>query len=146
MAKLFTLEEAEELIPRLEEWLPEAIDAKKQALEADGELRKISARIQVMGGVELNPAHVTRFKHTKEQAVKKLQDAMQQIEDSGCLVKDLDIGLIDFPAMLGQEQVFLCWKLGEARIEYWHGIHEGFAGRKPIDDEFGPSAKRDKPN
>jgi hypothetical protein len=60
MAKLFTLQEAEELIPSLEEWLPEAIDAKKQAVEADGELRKIIARIQVMGGVELNPGHVNR--------------------------------------------------------------------------------------
>jgi hypothetical protein len=71
---------------------------------------------------------------------------MEHIEDSGCLVKDLDIGLIDFPAMLGQQQVFLCWKLGEPRIEFWHGVHEGFAGRKPIEDEFGPSARRDKPN
>ncbi|HEX9834533.1 MAG TPA: DUF2203 domain-containing protein [Mycobacterium sp.] len=147
MAKLFTLQEAEELIPSLQEWLPEAIDAKKQAVEADGELRKIAARIQLMGGMELNPAHVGRFKHTKEHAVKKLQDAMEQIEESGCVVKDLDIGLVDFPAMLGEQQVFLCWKLGEARIEFWHGIHEGFAGRKPIDDEFGPpSSKRDQPN
>jgi hypothetical protein len=146
MAKLFTLQEAEELIPSLEEWLPEAIDAKKQAVEADGELKKIAARIQVMGGMELNPAHVSRFKRTKEHAVQKLQDALQQIEESGCVVKDLDIGLIDFPALLGEQQVFLCWKLGEQRIEYWHGIHEGFAGRKPIEDEFGPSSKNDKPN
>ena len=71
---------------------------------------------------------------------------MEQIEESGCVVKDLDIGLIDFPAMLGEQQVFLCWKLGEPRIEYWHGVHEGFAGRKPIDDEFGPPSQRDKPN
>lgn len=146
MAKLFTLQQAEELIPSLREWLPEAIDAKKQAVEADGELRKIVARIQVMGGMELNPARVNRFKHTKEEAVKKLQDAMEQIEESGCVVKDLDIGLIDFPAMLGEQQVYLCWKLGEPRIEFWHGIHEGFAGRKPIDDAFGPSAGPDKPN
>jgi hypothetical protein len=146
MAKLFTLQEAEELIPSLEEWLPEAIDAKRAAVEADGELQKISARIQVMGGMELNPAHVSRFKHSKEQAIRKLQDAMQQIEDSGCVVKDLDIGLVDFPAMLGERQVFLCWKLGEQRIEFWHGIDEGFAGRKPIEGEFGPSSKPDKPN
>jgi hypothetical protein len=146
MAKLFTLQEAEKLIPSLEEWLPAAIDAKKQAVDADAELQKIAARIRVMGGVELNPARVSRFKHTKEEAVKRLQDAMEQIEESGCVVKDLDIGLIDFPAMLGEQQVFLCWKLGEPRIEYWHGIHEGFAGRKPVDDQFGPSSKRDKPN
>jgi hypothetical protein len=146
MAKLFTLQEAEELIPSLEEWLPEAIDAKKQAVEADGELQKVVARIQVMGGMELNPARFSRFKHIKEQAIKKLRDAMEQIEESGCVVKDLDVGLVDFPAMLGEQQVFLCWKLGEQRIEYWHGTDEGFAGRKPIEGEFGPSSKPDKPN
>jgi hypothetical protein len=146
MAKLFTLQEAEELIPSLEEWLPEAIDAKKQAIEADGELQKIVTRIQLMGGLELNPAQVSRFKHVKKHAVRRLQDAMEQIEESGCVVKDLDLGLIDFPAMLGEQQVFLCWKLGERRIEFWHGIHEGFAGRKPIDSEFGPSSEGDKLN
>jgi hypothetical protein len=64
---------------------------------------------------------------------------MDQIEDSGCIVKDLDVGLVDFPALLGEEQVLLCWKLGEPRIEYWHRNEEGFGGRKPIDGEFGPS-------
>jgi hypothetical protein len=146
MAKLFTLQEAEELIPSLQEWLPAAIDARKQAVEADAELRKIVARIQVMGGMELNPAHVSRFKHTKDQAVRKLQDAIQNIEECGCVVKDLDIGLVDFPAMLGEQHVYLCWKLGEPRIEYWHGMDEGFAGRKPIEDGFGPANQPDKPN
>lgn len=145
MAKLFTLLEAEELIPSLERWLPQAIDAKKQAVEADGELQKIAGRIQFLGGMELDPTHVSRFKRDKQHAVKKLQDAMEQIEDSGCVVKDLDVGLVDFPAMLGEEQVYLCWKLGEPRIEYWHRVEEGFAGRKPIDNEFGPS-RHDKPH
>jgi hypothetical protein len=145
MAKLFTLTEAEELIPSLQAWLPEAIDAKREAIEADGELQKISTRIQMLGGIELDPAKVSAYKHTKQRAVKKLQSAMEQIEDSGCVVKDLDIGLVDFPAMLGEEQVFLCWKLGEERIEYWHRTHEGFSGRKPIEDEFGPS-QSEKPN
>jgi hypothetical protein len=145
MDKVFTLHEAEDLIPSLEQWLPEAIDAKKQAVEANGELQKIAGRIRFLGGMELDPAHVGRFKRTKEHAVRKLQDAMDQIEDSGCIVKDLDVGLVDFPAMLGEEQVLLCWKLGEQRIEYWHRVEEGFSGRKPIDDEFGPS-RQEKPN
>lgn len=145
MDKVFTLHEAEDLIPSLERWLPEAIDAKKQAVEANGELQKIAGRIQFLGGMELDPARVGRYKRSKEHAVRKLQDAMDQIEESGCIVKDLDVGLVDFPAMLGEEQVLLCWKLGEQRIEYWHRVEEGFAGRKPIDDEFGPS-RQDKPH
>ena len=139
MAKLFTLHEAEDLIPSLQEWLPEAIDARKQAVEADSKLQQVAARVQVLGGMELNPAKMRTFKHTKEQAVKTLQTTMEQIEQSGCVIKDLDVGLVDFPALLGEEQVFLCWKLGEPRIEYWHRMDEGFAGRKPIADEFGPS-------
>jgi hypothetical protein len=146
MDKVFTLHEAEDLIPSLERWLPEAIDAKKQAVEANGELQKIAGRIQFLGGMELDPASVGRFKRSKEHAVRKLQDAMDQIEESGCIVKDLDVGLVDFPAMLGEEQVLLCWKLGEQRIEYWHRVEEGFAGRKPIDDEFGPPSRQDKPH
>jgi hypothetical protein len=89
--------------------------------------------------MELDPTKVSRFKRSKQHAVQKLQDAMDQIEDSGCIVKDLDVGLVDFPALLGEEQVLLCWKLGEPRIEYWHRNEEGFGGRKPIDGEFGPS-------
>ena len=145
MSKVFTLHEAEELIPSLEQWLPQAIDAKNQAVEADGELQKIAGRIQFLGGMELDPAQVGGFKRSKAHAVRRLQDAMEQIEDSGCIVKDLDVGLVDFPAMLGEEQVLLCWKLGEPRIEYWHRLEEGFAGRKPIDGEFGTS-QHDKPN
>jgi hypothetical protein len=49
------------------------------------------------------------------------------------VVKDLDTGLLDFPAILNDEEVYLCWRLGEDRIRFYHGIHEGFAGRKPLD-------------
>ncbi len=51
-------------------------------------------------------------------------------------MKDLDIGLVDFPTLFQGEEVYLCWKLGEAGIRFWHGIDEGFRGRKPIDAEF----------
>ena len=54
----------------------------------------------------------------------------------GCVVKDLDIGLIDFPTEFRGEEVYLCWKLGEPRIEFWHGVEEGFRGRKAIDQDF----------
>jgi hypothetical protein len=51
-------------------------------------------------------------------------------------VKDLDIGLVDFPTTFNGVEVYLCWKLGEPGIEFWHGVEEGFRGRKPIDREF----------
>ena len=57
------------------------------------------------------------------------------IHERGAIVKDLGTGLIDFPARLHGEEVLLCWRLGEDRVEHWHGLEEGFAGRKQLDPE-----------
>ncbi len=61
---------------------------------------------------------------------------IERFQDAGCLVKDLEKGLVDFPTLFRGEEVYLCWKLGEESIQFWHGTHEGFAGRKPIDQAF----------
>jgi hypothetical protein len=58
---------------------------------------------------------------------------VERLDDLGVLVKDLDLGLLDFPAVREGEQVLLCWHVGEERVEQWHRVDEGFAGRKPID-------------
>ena len=65
-----------------------------------------------------------------------LKQAIEKVHEFGCVVKDLDIGLIDFPTLFQGEEVYLCWKLGEAGIRFWHGVNEGFRGRKPIDAGF----------
>ena len=52
---------------------------------------------------------------------------------TGCIIKDLDVGLLDFPSVIDNEEVYLCWKLGEDRIRFYHRQDEGFAGRKPLD-------------
>lgn len=59
---------------------------------------------------------------------------IQRIETFGCVVKDIDLGLLDFPAMRQGVQVYLCWKAGEADVRHWHGVEEGFASRRPLDD------------
>jgi hypothetical protein len=146
MAKLFTLEEAEKLIPSLEQWLPEAIIARKQAVEAQQGLQEIASRVQMLGGVELDPERVGGLRRRQQQAVQQLQAATRQIEESGCMLKDLEVGLIDFPAILGGEPVLLCWKLGERRIEYWHRSDEGFAGRKRINPDPGSSGGGQRPS
>ena len=69
-----------------------------------------------------------------------------KIEQAGCVVKDLDTGLIDFPSVVNDEQVYLCWKLGEERIRYWHRMDEGFAGRKPLPAGEEPASDAPKPN
>ena len=146
MPKIFTLQEAEDCIPRVEGWLRTAIDAKKDAIEAEGELQQVSHRIQMSGGMEIQPAKVAEHRALREVSTKRFREAMENIESAGCVVKDLDTGLVDFPAKLGTDEVYLCWKLGEARIEFWHGIDEGFSGRKRIAGEFGESTGPGRPN
>jgi len=65
-----------------------------------------------------------------------LRNAIESVQELGCVVKDLDIGLIDFPTLFRGEEVYLCWKLGEPVIAFWHGVDEGFRGRKAIDRDF----------
>ena len=146
MAKFFSLQEAEDCIPRIETWLRTAIEARKDAVEAEQELQEVGQRIQMSGGMEIQPAKVAGYRARKDVSVRRFRDAMESIENSGCVIKDLDGGLIDFPAKRGSDEVYLCWKLGEARIEFWHGTDEGFAGRKRIAGEFGESTGPGRPN
>jgi hypothetical protein len=78
-----------------------------------------------------------RFGQARAKAERlgtEIAEGVRQIESWGCVVKDLDQGLVDFPARRGDETVLLCWRLGEASIRYWHGLKEGFAGRKPLEE------------
>ena len=72
----------------------------------------------------------------RQKAIQRAKDAVAEIDAAGVQVKDLDIGLLDFPCMVGEEIVLLCWKLGEQGITHWHNTSEGFAGRKPIDERI----------
>ena len=64
---------------------------------------------------------------------QSVQSALDRIQETGCVVKDLNVGLLDFPARINGDEVYLCWKLGEDRIRFYHRQDEGFSGRKPID-------------
>ena len=75
-------------------------------------------------------------KRRRDSSAAGLKETLEKIQEYGCVVKDLDIGLLDFPTLYRGEEVYLCWKLGEKGIGYWHGVHEGFRGRKAIDSEF----------
>ncbi len=83
-----------------------------------------------MGGVRMDRAQSLEQKNRREAAAGALKQSIEKIQEFGCLVKDLDIGLIDFPTLFQGQEVYLCWKLGEDGIRFWHGVHEGFRGRK----------------
>jgi len=136
MPRYFTLGEAQALVPMLEERLRRAISLKDSLAEAAGELQAESERIRMAGGALVDREKLLETVSRRDTAAAHLRDVLESIQESGCLVKDLDIGLLDFPAMFRGEEVCLCWKLGEPEIRFWHGLSEGFRGRKPIDQEF----------
>jgi hypothetical protein len=132
-SRTFTLDEAQELLPVLESLLRSAIDGKKVIESADAELQEVARRVFLNGGMSVNTVHLAQRKADREKAVQRVKDAMAEIDAMGVQVKDLDIGLLDFPCEVEGQVILLCWKLGEKGITHWHGVSEGFAGRKPID-------------
>jgi hypothetical protein len=136
MAKRFTLAEAQSLIPRVDGLLREAISLKTEYQEAEDTVQAFSQRIALMGGVLVNREQVIDERTRRDEAGSKLRTAIEQVQEFGCVVKDLDMGLIDFPTLLRGVEVYLCWKLGEPDIAFWHGVDEGFRGRKAIDQDF----------
>jgi len=136
MARTFTLAEAESLLPVLESLLRSAIECKTLIEEVDGEMQALAGRIFVNVGTFVDIVKVARRKAERDKALQKAKDAVAEIDATGVQVKDLDIGLLDFPCVVGEDVILLCWKMGEKGITHWHGMEEGFAGRKPIDERI----------
>ena len=134
--RTFTLDEAQALLPVLESLLRTAIQAKKLVEETEAELEALHHRIFLNGGMFLDIVSLARKKAEQAKAEQRIKDALAEIDSIGVQVKDLSIGLLDFPCEVEGQIVLLCWKLGEKSITHWHGVQEGFAGRKPIDQRI----------
>lgn len=134
--KIFTLDEAQALLPILESLLNRAMEAKQAAAELQEEMSELARRIFLSGGMKIDIGAVQKRKLTLEALVQRVKDSLEEIDASGVQVKDLDVGLLDFPCLLEGETVLLCWKRGEPRIEFWHRMDDGFRGRQPIDARF----------
>ena len=142
--RTFTLDEAQTLLPILESLLKQAIQGKKLIEEVDAELQETAHRVFLNGGTLVNVVHLARRKAEREKAIRRIKDAVAEIDATGVQVKDLDVGLLDFPCQVEGEIILLCWKLGEEKITHWQSTSEGFAGRKPIDDRIANAGKKQK--
>jgi hypothetical protein len=131
--RTFTLDEAQSLLPVLESLLRTAIASKKVMEEFEVEQQELQHRVFMTGGMSLNVVALARKKAERVKAEQCAKDALAEIDSIGVQVKDLDIGLLDFPCEVEGQIILLCWKLGETGITHWHGTDEGFAGRKPVD-------------
>ena len=134
--KTFTLDEAQTLLPVLKSLLKRCMDGKQFAQRVEKEFQDLGHKIILSGGLLVNIPAMARRRAELDKAVQNTKDAIAEIDSIGVQVKDLDIGLLDFPCMVDDEIVLLCWRYGEEKIEYWHGLEEGFRGRKPIDERI----------
>jgi hypothetical protein len=130
--KFFSPERANALIlkvaPLIDELLSRRRDLAIKLLESDPALHHAQpTRRPRLAGVR-SPLPAPRFAELKHEIGRLIY----RIESFGCVVKDIDLGLIDFPAVRDDEPIYLCWKLGEPRVAYWHGVDEGFSSRKPL--------------
>jgi hypothetical protein len=136
MPRYFTLQQAERLLPKVEAAIREAMSYKAAYQQAEEEWQTFASRVTMQGGMLVDHSRVTDQKRRRESSAQGLKEALEEIQEFGCVVKDLDIGLLDFPTLLRGQEVYMCWKLGESGIRFWHGVDEGFRGRKAIDQEF----------
>ena len=122
--RIFTLTEAMALIPQLETHLSKAKQGKTILSRTKEEIQKASANAEFGGGSVVGPRYI--------EALEEIHESLQAIHELGVIVKDIDIGLCDFPYLLNGRIVYLCWKLGEDQIEWWHEIDGGYAGRQAL--------------
>ncbi len=139
--RTFTLDEAQSLLPVLESLLRTAIQSKKLMDDVEAEMQALSHRIFLNGGTHVDVVPIARRKAERAKAEQRAKDSLAEIDSIGVEVKDLDIGLLDFPCLVDGKIILLCWKLGEKSITHWHGTTEGFAGRKPVDERIARAKK-----
>jgi hypothetical protein len=129
--RVFTVEEANALLETVRPLAEQLVSHRRALAEALERQERLEGRVRSNGGGI--PTHEPR-----EAAAAVSEEAagiarcLEAIQELGAIVKDLDSGLVDFPALRGGEDVLLCWRLGEDEIRYWHGVEEGFAGRKEL--------------
>src|ERR1700692_1073367 len=139
--RTFTLEQAHSLLPVLESLLRTAIASKKLMEEVEAEQQALAHRFFLNGGTFLDVAPPARRQGERIKAEQRAKEALAEIYSIGVQVKDIDIGLLDFPCEVEGQIILLCWKLGEKSITHWHGTQEGFAGRKPVDERIARGKK-----
>ncbi len=126
--KTFRLDEANAIVPRLH-GLMERL--QRGALRLHDEMSDL-ARSTGVEIASLTPDELLRQRPAARVLVEELDAVVQEIEASGAHLKDVQLGLVDFPAEKDGEVVYLCWQFGEPEVGFWHRMEDGFAGRKPL--------------
>ena len=129
--RYFTVEEANEALAEVRPLTEELVSHRRALVELQERQAALTTRISGNGG-NVEPSELQEVQERLDEAVAVIARCVARIHELGAQVKDLDEGLVDFPALRGGEEVLLCWRLGEDGIEFWHGLDEGFSGRRPL--------------
>jgi hypothetical protein len=129
--RYFTADEANELLPVVRAIAQQMVERRRALAVASVRHARIAAKIAGNGG-GVDPHEIDRLQATVEAEAQAVADAVEELQRLGLQVKDLDEGLVDFPALRGDEEVLLCWRLGEPEVAFWHTVSDGFAGRRPL--------------
>lgn len=136
LSRHFTLWEAESLLEQLKEPLQQAVALKSDLDALEARIQSEARKVALAGGVLLDQAQAIRDRLRRDALARRLQETIESVQQHGCLVKDLKLGLLDFPTLYCGREVYLCWMLGEESIQFWHEVEDGFRGRRPVDSEF----------
>ncbi|HMI99460.1 MAG TPA: DUF2203 domain-containing protein [Gaiellaceae bacterium] len=129
--RYFTPDEANEALGEVRPLTEELVGHRRALVDLQEQQAALTARIAGNGG-DLEPHELQDVQERLDEAVAGIARCVARIHEAGALVKDLDEGLVDFPARREDEEVLLCWRLGEPEVGFWHGLEEGFSGRRPL--------------
>ena len=130
MPRSFTVDEATALLPRLREIVPELQDKKLALDRLRHELEE--ATQAAAGNGHLQADQLSQKRREAQVLAERLNKLLAEVNELGCELKGLEEGLIDFPTQREGRTVYLCWRLGEEEIAYWHELDTGFGGRQPL--------------
>jgi hypothetical protein len=131
--RFFTIEEANELVSSLEIEFGRIARARAELGPLIEALGGADASVAILHDGEAAPPGRERVADRLRRLAAEITESVERVNEFGCLVKDVELGLVDFYAMQDGEPVFLCWQFGEPAVIHWHGVDEGYAGRKPIE-------------
>ena len=133
--KLFTIDEANRALPLVRRIVADLRDEYHTWRELMARYEIIAAGTRAYLGED---QYEVDLRHELAERATRLDGLLDELKAVGCELKDFELGLVDFYALLDDRLVFLCWRLGEPRIEYWHEVDAGIAGRQPVDETLFP--------
>jgi hypothetical protein len=130
----YTVKEANALLPQLTRVLVQMQAQARQHEMVQSRIEDVTKTVKSNG--HHNPIEDPMVSQVSRALAEALRDGLEQLAEWGIELKDISTGLVDFPALRDGREVYLCWRLGELKVAFWHEMETGFAGREPLDEKF----------